>query len=354
VVARGTALDRRRHQLRVAPHGTQRPGKWFARIAFRRYHSAKFIERLIGLIADLKAFFLVMVEVMIEKPVVALRGSSMLRRMSVAAAIATQVVIGAPASANDDPDCHHGGNIDCGQHNMMLIGRDAPFISHLPMFGNEHRFQVIARTHFTGGGEDLDPLYAVDREENLEVRMYTVRPDEQFVLSSLFSPVTEPARNSFDGTVFRGHLERGGREIDGLRTISVEIEEVVYARELQEVRPQSNLQYVLFGSQGDLYVAHLISGTPDFDQVIPIAIDEDNITLHALPNGSIVTIPERDNTAATRLREGETVLGEVLASGSDEVMPLRISVGPEYYFEEGELLVPPMFDPTELEQNAGF
>jgi hypothetical protein len=291
---------------------------------------------------------------MIEKPVVALRGSSMLRRMSVAAAIATQVVIGAPASANDDPDCHHGGNIDCGQHNMMLIGRDAPFISHLPMFGNEHRFQLIARTHFAGGGQDVDPLYGVDREENPDVRMYTVRPDEQFVLSRLFSPVIEPARRSFDGTVFRGHLERGGREIDGLRNISVEIEEVVYARELQEGPPQSGLQYILFGSQDDPYLAHLISGTPDFDQVISVSIAEDDLTLIKLTGGNIVAILDRENTATARLREGEDVLSEVMASGSEEGMPLRILVGPEYYFEEGELLVPPMFNPTELELNAGF
>ena len=277
------------------------------------------------------------------------------RSIALAAILWTHGAVAPPASAHDDFDCRPGGNTDCGQHNMMLVGKEAAFISHLPMFHNEHRFQVIAKVRFADAGQDLDPLYGADREDHPEIRMYTVRPNEQFVLSRLFLPETGPDRGSFNGTVFRDHLERGGQEIEGLRGISLEIEEVVFASEITvDDGARSDLQYILFGSGNDLYLAHVISGAPDFDQIVAVSLGDDDLTAGSHPNGTIVTIPDRANTASERLRADERVSGEVRVPGIESAVPLKIEVGAEYYFEEGELFVPPTFSPTELERDAGF
>ncbi|MDK3074721.1 hypothetical protein QO034_16640 [Sedimentitalea sp. JM2-8] len=265
----------------------------------------------------------------------------------VALALALQL-LPVPVIAEDDSDCP-SGHPDCGQHNMMLVGEQSAFVSHLPMFGNEHRFQVIAEVVLAGGESDLSSIYFEDRASHPDVRMYTVQPNDNFVLSRLFTPDGDPERNMFSGNVFRGHLERGGSGIDGLQSISVWIQDLIYASELSVDSGEANgLQYVLFGRGDDLYLAHVIGGGPDdFDQIVGVSLGDRN---EELSNGAIVTIPDRANSAGTRLRPDEHVSAEVSSRNG----PLDLVVGPELYFEEGELLSPATFAPTGLEIEAGF
>lgn len=266
---------------------------------------------------------------------------------SIALALALQLL---PVSVNaeDDSDCP-SGHPDCGKHNMMLVGKEAAFVSHLPMFGNEHRFQVIAEVIFAGGETDFSSIYLEDRAAHPDVRMYTVQPNDAFVLSRLFTPDGNPGRSMFSGNVFRGHLERDGRGIDGLQSVSVWIQDMIYASELSTGSSEAkDLQYVLFGRGDDFYLAHLIGGSPDdFDQIVGVSVVDAG---EELSSGAIVTIPDRANTAGTRLRPDEQVFAEL----SSQNGPLDLVIGPELYFEEGELLSPATFAPTELEIEAGF
>jgi hypothetical protein len=266
---------------------------------------------------------------------------------SLALALALQLWPGSVIAENDS-DCP-SGHPDCGQHNMMLVGEEAAFVSHLPMFGNEHRFQVIAEVVFAGGESDFSSIYFDDRAAHPDVRMYTVQPNDAFVLSRLFTPDGDPERNMFSGNVFRGHLERGGSVIDGLQAVSVWVQDMIYANELSaDFSKAMDLQYVLFGQGEDLYLAHVIGGAPDdFDQIVDVSVGGAS---EELPSGAIVTIPDRPNRAENRLRPNEQVSAEV----SSQDGSLDLVVGPELYFEEGELLSPATFAPTELEIEAGF
>jgi hypothetical protein len=77
---------------------------------------------------------------------------------------------------------------------------------------------------FTRKGKDLTDIYTKDRESNVGTKMYTIKPVPEFVLPRLFTPNTRsPALSSFRATVFRGHLEGGGKEIDGLEDVVVDI-----------------------------------------------------------------------------------------------------------------------------------
>jgi hypothetical protein len=186
--------------------------------------------------------------------------------------------------------------------------------------------------------------------------MYTVSPSETFVLAQLFSGDDRiPRRHAFQGTVFRGHIERGGKPIRGLTDVDVEITKVVYARELPpDERKSDKLEYILFGRGQEFFLAHRITQAPDFDQIVAVKIEASNLTEAELNRGVMVIIPNRGNSAAQRLKAKERVAAEGHVTGADQFLPLRLQVGTEYYFEEGELASPVSFARTPLERAAGF
>ena len=70
------------------------------------------------------------------------------------------------------------------------------------------------------------------------------------------------------GVIFQGHFERGGRAI--ARAVA-EVRSVVHFEELDlTVNHAENqeLTYLCFGRTGQLHLAHRITASPDFDQVL--------------------------------------------------------------------------------------
>jgi hypothetical protein len=250
-------------------------------------------------------------------------------------------------------------------HNMMVVGNDAVFLSHLPMFNKEskdhtaflspHRYQVILEATLSRAGEDVTQIYVTDRGRSPRVKMYTLNP-EQFVLAQLFTPdFDHPKRRTFKATVFRGHLERGGVPIQGLDGIQVVIRRTIYARLLKprEKKPET-LQYILFGKGHDRFLAHTISEPPDFDQLIAVTLNHD-LPDEQMARGIQIMIPDRSNFANQRLKQDEQVSARIIDPSASATMPiLQIRTGTEFYFEEGELFVPPTFDPTPQEKASGF
>jgi hypothetical protein len=268
-------------------------------------------------------------------------------------------LMGPNAHAASDADCKGNPpqNLDCGTHNMMVVGEKTVFLSHLPMFHSEHRFQVILEATFRRKEETLDHIYTEDRRSHSRVKMYTVSPADRFVLSRLFAPEAQPAiRDTFQGTVFRGHLERGGKPINGMEGTEVHVARVVYAKELRPADAKAEkLEYILFGKGQELFLAHRITQTPDFDQLVAVQVDsQHDFTDAELNRGVIVTVPNRENAAAQRLKPQENVAAEAYISGASQSLPLHLQVGLEHYFEEGELLLPAKFDQTALEEAVGF
>ncbi len=259
-------------------------------------------------------------------------------------------------------DCPDNGPMhpDCGQHNMMIVGEQTIFLSHLPMFHGEHRFQVIVEAGFAADGISLDRVYADDRQKNPTVKMYTLRPEAIFVLPRLFSGDPETLLGSFPGTIFRGHLERGGRELAQLSHIEVNVKRVIYAEEIGRHADRTGsdeLTYILFGGPSELFLAHSIAQPPDFDQLLGVTVAGHQFTEEELARGVAVTVPDRPNAPTQRLRAGETTDARGHVTGALTFLPLEVNVTAEYYFEEGELTgaqTAEAFEPTPLEIEAGF
>jgi hypothetical protein len=253
-------------------------------------------------------------------------------------------------------------------HNMMLVGTKTAFLSHLPMFVMEgvgpefdspHRFQVILEATFTDGDRNLTEVYFKDRMKNPLVKMYTLNPG-QFVLSHVDPNGT--ALKKFRGNaLIRGHLERGGRSFIGDferppkgGAFDVNVVKVVHFREFdpKAVKP-SKLEYILFGKGSELFLAHFITKPNDFDQIISIKTSGQTFTNDDLVKGMRIEFSDRSNKSNERLKEKVKALGRLQIPGGAPQM-VQIETVREFYFEEGELFVPPTFDATPEEKKSGF
>jgi hypothetical protein len=252
-----------------------------------------------------------------------------------------------PAAAEDGP----------GTHNMLVFGDQTVFFSHLPMFdsldraGTEfaspHRFQVILQAALT---PQQMTSYTKDRQANPGTQFYTIGP-KQFVLTRLFEPKTAPRLKEFAATVFRGHLEaEPNHPVRGLVNVKVKIARVVHGRKFDpRARKPDALEYLVVGRGPERFLAHAIFGPPDFDHIVKLNAVNPELTDRDLEQDVRVAIPDRKNVAAQRLREGQRVEG-MLRIGSGAPTKVQLEVGKRIYFEEGELLVPATFDPTEEEK----
>jgi hypothetical protein len=253
---------------------------------------------------------------------------------------------------------------DCGQHNMMLVGEEAVFASHLPMFDSEHRFQLILEVKLRKGNEDSDAIYTRDRKEHPDVRMYTLEPSKIFILARLFDTDAGTRLRSFPAAIFRGHLERRGEKLDQLSDVDVAVERVVYAAEVGPPNgPEraKQLEYIVFGKGKETFIAHRITQPPDFDQLLRVELVSRGLFPAMIEEGFTIVVPDRPNEPARRLRQGETVDAVARVRDHQADLPVKITVIGEPYFEEGELGVPlprdeqfKLFQPTPLEKEAGF
>jgi len=256
--------------------------------------------------------------------------------------VATAALLGATASG-DEP----------GTHNMLVVGERTVYLSHLPMFQEKgkppmkHRYQAILEATFAN-----QEGYAKDRQAHPETTIYMLNPEE-FVLPDLVSQ-RQPLQRFKANAVFRGHFERDG-SVSILQDVGVTVTRVVHFRELDpKAKKPRELEYLLFGKGGELFLAHRIVRPPDFDQVLSVKAVEPALTDEELARGVTVVFPGTKNNPTDRLGP-KKVAGEATLAGSPAVhKKIQMDVGKELYFEEGELRVPARFEPTPEEEKAGF
>jgi len=242
---------------------------------------------------------------------------------------------------------------DFGRHNMAVVGRSRLYLSHLPMFMAPHDAQLVLEAELERDGQSLMSTWSDERASHPERRLYTMFPDK-FQLSSLYRP-DPPARSSFRASFFRGHLERGGELIPELDQVTVNVRSVIYAQQFGTADKPDELTYFLFGAGPERFLAHVIRAAPDFDQLLSVRVGGSPPSEEELGLGVQVVLPDRPNTAASRLGEGEAVSARGHVTGAHRFLDLEIAETEEIYFEEGELMsARGAFEPTPLETEAGF
>ena len=230
---------------------------------------------------------------------------------------------------------HHSDSPDpAGVHGMLLFGEKTIYLSHLPMFSrNIHRYQVILEVTLTKTGGDAQAAYVQDRRKHPGTRIYSFEPDP-FVLPEL--DPKNPQRSSFSGTIFRGHFERGGRPIN--ENVVANVTRVIHFRQFDSqatVLPQ--LEYFVFGKDQDLFLAHLITRPPDFDQVMSISQIDRKFTNEELSQGAPIIFPGKTNTPVQRIKAGTQVIGQMKQAGAGAAKTVKLRPGIQFYFETGDL-----------------
>jgi hypothetical protein len=271
------------------------------------------------------------------------------RRFLPFAILAAAVVPAVPsgtASAADGP----------ATHNMLVVGEEAVFLSHLPMFQERgqppmpHRYQVILEVTFPD-----QERYAKDRREHPGTKIYMLSP-ETFVLPDLVAtaPQGQPVRSFKALAVTRGHLERDDN-VTILRDVAVTVKQVSHFRRFDpKAKRPPHLEYLLFGKGRELFLAHLIMAPPDFDQMLAVKVTGHDFSDDDLAKGVAVAFPGTKNAPASRLKEKQAVAGEAKVEGRPAPAKIQVEVSRELFFEEGELRVPPVMKTTTTERKAGF
>jgi len=245
---------------------------------------------------------------------------------------------------------------DPATHNMLVVGEKTVYLYHLPMFQEEgkppmpHRYQAILEVTFA-----KQKGYLKDRREHPTTKIYTLNPEE-FVLPQFVSPGSQhkPLRSFKANTIFRGHLERDD-SVPILKEVDVRVKRVIHFQEFDpKARKPPMLEYLLLGKGPELIMAHLITAPPDFDQILTVKITEHAFTNEELAKGVPVVFPATTNATASRLREKQQVAGEITVGNAPAPKKIQVEVTREIYFEEGELRVPPDFNTTSAEKQAGF
>lgn len=250
-------------------------------------------------------------------------------------------------------------------HGMVLVGEERAYLYHLPMFHSPHDYQAVFEVSLTSDHADVLPVYRRDRIDNppggpsrpdANSRMYGFAPTidandgnpltDLFILSDLVTPsdphdpTSPPIRESFMGTIFRGHFEDFHQhEKEGpaiLPDVVARVLRPVLFRKFDPHAPRpSRLEYFLFGGAGEFFLAHAISRAPDFDQILQVELEDAALDDLGLRGALRVTVPDHADAAKDRLVPGVSVAAQVEIEGEQRATTLRVRT--QHYFETDDL-----------------
>ena len=246
-------------------------------------------------------------------------------------------------------DSHKDDAATFGTHGMMLAGVETLYLSHLPMFMAPHNFQVILEVALEG---DAANRLRDSRARFGANRLYTFNPEAFSIIELASVDAAKPARKSFKGDLFHGHFEKGGSLVAA--NVTVRVENVVHFETLGlDPAGPADLEYLLFGKGKEMFLAHWITGPPDFDQVLSVNI-RGGLSDADILQGVHVIFPGKSNSPQTRIKPGTKLAGRGHITGAHQFLELQVEATAEIYFEVGELRQNATFQPTTEEKAAGF
>jgi hypothetical protein len=241
----------------------------------------------------------------------------------------------------------HAEGDTTGVHGMLLFGEEEFYLSHLPMFASPHNFQVLLEVSFDDPVRDV--LLSDRQAAGAGIRTFVPEP---FPIVELEPGGDKQARTSIEGTIFRGHFERGGEPIAG--GVVAQVQDVVAFRELDvsaQRREDQTLTYLCLGRGGQLHLAHEVTARPDFDHVLTARLvrgtatdlagrSQDGDLIAKAFRGDRVEFGDRNETPEERLAPGGTAQGvfrATLGPAGSHGFAAQVEIGEEVYIEIGEL-----------------
>lgn len=207
-----------------------------------------------------------------------------------------------------------------GGHGMVVFGKDAIYMYHLPMWHGLHAWQIILEVTL-----DSPSLALYKNDRNAGSTLNTLSP-KAFALANLAPGFV------FKGDLFHGHFEQGGSKL-GRTEAAVTVKRIVMITPLGTgASAFAAPTYRLFGHGSEWYAAHVVSVRPNFDQILQLSPVPNTVTEAQLNAGIKLTTPGRSDLVGKRLTTGQTAKGQ-LESGK----ALAVSVVGESYFSTVDL-----------------
>ena len=219
--------------------------------------------------------------------------------------------------------------VPVGFHEFEMFGDTAVYLSHYPMFGSIHAYQVLLEVKLSGNGNDPTQLYLDHKQKNPKTRYSlspeTVEGDMHYWVMPDVIKKGETFRANIHWEKSKGHAQYISRNV------RVEIDKVVYFRLFQpDDRKPAALSYLIFGNDSEAFMAHYLGSYPDFDQVVAVTGDMQRLRLKDAAAATLVTIPDRENKKEVRLLEKD---GPVVARVSESDNELKIGVKTQIHYE---------------------
>lgn len=215
-------------------------------------------------------------------------------------------------------------------HGMLLFGKNANYISHLPMFHSPHDYQFIASVDLIEKKSGTT-LKRYERIKNAE-KIFTISPKPMDLSKVLRGEIT-----SFEVTIYDGHFERGGTPIG---PAMVKVKRILIGEKIAKDKGPSS-DFLSFGQGGEYYLAHVITGQPTYDAIYatgnPVQTMYPPCGRARCPEPVSVPVPDNelpvkittDNAQMSLLHPQNTSIGTALG--------IRITVKTPFYVEYNEL-----------------
>jgi len=219
--------------------------------------------------------------------------------------------------------------VPVGYHEFEMFGDTAVYLSHYPMFGSIHAYQVLLEVKLSGSGNDPRQLYLDHKQKNPQTR-YSLSPET--VEGDMHYWVMPDVIKK--GQTFRAniHWEKSkGHPQYISRNVTVQIVKVLYFRLFQpDDKKPAALSYLIFGSDSEAFIAHYLGSYPDFDQVVAVMGDTQKLRLGDADAATLITIPDRENKKEVRLLQKDSMVVARVSGSGDE---LKIGVKTQIHYE---------------------
>jgi hypothetical protein len=184
-----------------------------------------------------------------------------------------------------------------GVHAMIAFGPNTEggiYLAGYPSYLKPNDLQFVMKAHVSPVPPDYVP-------KKMNDGLYTLEPDT-FSLDRLISGQVL----TFQGNLYIGNYQERTKQLaHGMR---VDVDSMIFPpRPLDPAAPHTpEASYIAFGRTGALYMVHVITGSPDFDQVLygHVVGGLDDL---ALARGATLVNKGRRNDAIERLRTHDKV-----------------------------------------------
>jgi len=207
------------------------------------------------------------------------------------------------STGSQTADCDHHDSPS--EHSMVVLGRDprSIFLHHISLFNdNNHVYHVTLEAKL----EDPAAQKAYKEYRDKQGDSLVILDPELFVLTEIKSGKRTSFLANFQ------HL-KWESEIDGLQKVKVDIVRIIQFRryDVNENYP-NRLTYQIFGNGTEAFLAHQVTGAPNFQQVIKLKELPAFITPSLLSSNPLLTLSNKQ-LAASRPRVLRTA---VLSNGT--------------------------------------